>query len=249
MTIVALPAPTPYAGLPEPYAAFTIAGPPVAIVRSQTLISSRASGMLGRSTHCSEIRRRARCLERRAHHADGLVGRPPAGRVRRENHRVLALDRVDRHADRRDVGAGHRNQRRDHACRLRVFDDALLGDLLDDAHALLTERVAKDAEHLRAAARLAAAHAAFVDAHVRQPGRRRLVAAGPRDGAAEPIDRSLVVPLHGPHGVARAREQRPCGRAFLRGNGSGLAGSDCHNLVAVLRSLEYRRIRASRPLG
>jgi hypothetical protein len=52
MTIVALPAPTPYAGLPELYAAFTIAGPPVAIVRSHTLINSRASGMLGRSTHC-----------------------------------------------------------------------------------------------------------------------------------------------------------------------------------------------------
>ena len=31
-----------------------MAGPPVAIVRSQRLISSRASGMLGRSTHCSK---------------------------------------------------------------------------------------------------------------------------------------------------------------------------------------------------
>ena len=40
ITIVALPAPTPYAGLPELYAALTIAGPPVAIVRSQMLISS-----------------------------------------------------------------------------------------------------------------------------------------------------------------------------------------------------------------
>ena len=53
MTIVALPAPTPYAGLPEPYAALTIAGPPVAMVRSHVAISSLASGMLGRSTHCS----------------------------------------------------------------------------------------------------------------------------------------------------------------------------------------------------
>src|SRR5262245_28958954 len=51
MTIVALPAPTPYAGLPELYAALTIAGPPVAIVKSQTDISSLASGMLGVSTH------------------------------------------------------------------------------------------------------------------------------------------------------------------------------------------------------
>ena len=39
--------------MPELYAAFTIAGPPVAIVRSQRRISSFASGMLGRSTHCS----------------------------------------------------------------------------------------------------------------------------------------------------------------------------------------------------
>ena len=51
ITIVALPAPTPYAGLPELYADLTIAGPPVAIVRSQMLINSPASGMLGRTTH------------------------------------------------------------------------------------------------------------------------------------------------------------------------------------------------------
>src|SRR6185295_2494568 len=53
ITIVALPAPTPYAGLPELYAERTIGGPPVAIVRSQLAISSCASGMLGVSMHCS----------------------------------------------------------------------------------------------------------------------------------------------------------------------------------------------------
>src|SRR6187551_21120 len=53
MTIVALPAPTPYAGLPELYAALTIAGPPVAIVRSQLDIRAFASGILGRPTHWS----------------------------------------------------------------------------------------------------------------------------------------------------------------------------------------------------
>src|SRR5262245_48417603 len=52
ITIVAFPAPTPYAGLPELYAALTIAGPPVAMVRSQMDMSSCASGMLGLSTHC-----------------------------------------------------------------------------------------------------------------------------------------------------------------------------------------------------
>src|SRR5437879_1740213 len=51
MTMVALPAPTPYAGLPELYAARTIAGPPVAIVRSQIDIRYSASGILGLSMH------------------------------------------------------------------------------------------------------------------------------------------------------------------------------------------------------
>src|SRR5947209_2941677 len=51
ITIVALPAPTPYAGLPELYAALTIAGPPVAMVRSQIDIRYSARGMLGRSMH------------------------------------------------------------------------------------------------------------------------------------------------------------------------------------------------------
>ena len=66
------------------------------------------------------------------------------------------------------------------------------GDLLDDAHALLPEGIAKDPEDFAAAARLGAAHAAFGDAHCRQPGRGRLVAAGPGDGAAEPIDARLI---------------------------------------------------------
>src|SRR6478609_4492718 len=52
ITMVAFPAPTPYAGLPELYAALTIAGPPVAMVRSQMDINSCASGMLGFSAHC-----------------------------------------------------------------------------------------------------------------------------------------------------------------------------------------------------
>ena len=50
-----------------------------------------------------------------------------------------------------------------------------LGHLFDDAHALLAQRIAEDAEDLGAAGRLAAAHAAFVHAHVREPrGRRSL---------------------------------------------------------------------------
>src|SRR5262249_48317338 len=52
ITIVAFPAPTPYAGLPELYAALTMAGPPVAIVKSQMDMSSCARGMLGFAAHC-----------------------------------------------------------------------------------------------------------------------------------------------------------------------------------------------------
>ena len=76
--------------------------------------------------------RHAQLLQRRAHQANGFVRRLPARGMRREDHRVLALDRVDRDADRRDVRTGDGNQRADHAGGLRVLDDALLGDLLDD---------------------------------------------------------------------------------------------------------------------
>ena len=128
--------------------------------------------------------------------------------MRREDHRVLALDRVDRDADRRDVRAGDRNQRGDHARGLRVLDDALFGKLFDDPHALLTQRVAKDAEHLGAAPGLAAAHAALVHAHVGEARRGRLVAAGPRNGAAQAVDRRLIVVCDGRHRGAGARQQR-----------------------------------------
>ena len=122
------------------------------MVRSQIDISSLASGMLGRSTHCRTSSGTPSSFRAGPHQAHRLVGRLAARRMRREDHRVLALDRVDRDADRRDVGTGDRNERADDAGRLRVLDDALLRNLLDDAHALLAQRVAKDAEHLAAAA-------------------------------------------------------------------------------------------------
>jgi hypothetical protein len=75
MTIVAFPAPTPYAGLPELYAAFTIAGPPVAMVRSAFAIRSLASGILGRSTHCSR--------------SSGAPWRRSASRIRRTTSVVV----------------------------------------------------------------------------------------------------------------------------------------------------------------
>ena len=51
ITIVEFPAPTPYAGVPELYAALTMSRPPVACTRSAWLIRYCAAGMLGRSRH------------------------------------------------------------------------------------------------------------------------------------------------------------------------------------------------------
>src|SRR4030095_7009093 len=126
--------------------------------------------------------------------------------MRREEDRVLALHRVNRDADRRDVWAGDWNQRADHAGGLRVLDDALLGNLLDDAHALLTKRIAKNAEHLRTSSWLAAAHAALIDAHVGEPFGGFRVGRGPANRLAKTIDFLLVVVgnlLHRPAGVGK----------------------------------------------
>ena len=90
----------------------TIAGPPVAIVRSQMLINSLRERNARTLDALQQILRRAEPRQRRTHHAHGLVRRLPAAGMRREDHRVLALDRVDGDADRRHVRARHRNQRR-----------------------------------------------------------------------------------------------------------------------------------------
>src|SRR2546427_377303 len=108
MTIVALPAPTPYAGLPELYAALTIAGPPVAIVRSQMLISSHAGGYRGpwrgvsapgcpsRSRRRSSARagsRLSRCLRPTRLHGRG--DRPLPGRDLRSRALLHAIATAD----------------------------------------------------------------------------------------------------------------------------------------------------------
>ena len=163
--------------------------------------------------------------------------------MRREDHRVLALDRVDRDADRRDVRARHRNQRGDDAGRLRVLDDPLLGNLLDDAHALLPQGVAKNAEHLGAALRLGTAHAALVHAHLRELGRRRLVAARPGDRAAQPIDRRLVVGVDRRHrGLARARAAR---RAMACSSGVIVRAGAVATAMVTVRSGAAARRRTS----
>ena len=95
----------------------------------------------------------------------------------------------------------------------------LLRDLFDHADALLPQRVSKNAEHLRAAARLGDAHAALGDAHARQPRRGGFVGAGPRDRLAQPIDGGLIEPVRDRHRHPGAVAQLP--RRVL------LLGSDC----------------------
>ena len=88
-----------------------------------------------------------------------------------------------------------------------VLDDALLGDLLDNAHALLAKRVAEDAEHLGAPLGLAAAHAAFIDAHVGEPLGAFGVGARPPNRLANAVNLGLVVVGDGGHGAARVGEE------------------------------------------
>src|SRR5207249_9484041 len=93
-----------------------------------------------------------------------------------------------------------------HTGRFRILDDAFFRQILDDADALRAERIAQDAQNLPTTGgyALGAAHPALVDAHTRQPAERLLVRRRPRDGAAQPINRRLVVAIDGPHRGAGA---------------------------------------------
>ena len=131
-----------------------------------------------------QVFRRAGRAERRPHHAHSLVGGLPARWMRRKDHGIFTFDGIDGDPDRCHVRAGHRNQRGDDARRLAVLDDRLFRDLFDDPDALLPESVSKNPEHFPATLRLRAAHAALVDAHLRQLCGGLLVAAGPGHRAA-----------------------------------------------------------------
>src|SRR5690606_34442904 len=98
-----------------------------------------------------QVLRRAELLQYRTQDARDLERRVLAQRMRRENDRVTTLRRIDGHVDHRDERVRHGQNARDHADRLRVLDDAFLGDLFDDADALRAKRVAQNAEDLPAA--------------------------------------------------------------------------------------------------
>ncbi len=162
-----------------------------------------------------EVRRRPQVSERRTHDPDRFVGGLSTRRMRGEDHGVLALDGVDRDANRRDVRTCDGNQRGDHAGRLRIFHEALSVIFFDDAHALLPQRVAQDAEHLGPPARLAAAHAALVDAHVRETLGGGLIGARPCHGLTQPIHARLVPCVDVAHRALCARAKRLHEREFL----------------------------------
>jgi len=156
--------------------------------------------------------------------------------MRREDDRVFAFDRVDRHVDHGDERIGDRQQTRDHADRFRVLDDALFGELFDDADAFGAERIPQNAENLPATGRYAfrAAHPAFLDAHTRQPAEGLFVGRGPCDRLAQPIHRRLVIVTNGLHSGTSAFQKCLCLDLFLVGDCSGHKGiiraatRDCH---------------------
>ena len=147
----------------------------------------------------------------------------PAQGMGRENDGILALHRVDRHVDHGDERVGDGKQACDDPHGLRVLDDALVGQLLDDAYALGAQGVAQDPEDLPAPRRNAfgAAHPAFLDAHPRQPPECLFVGGRPGNRLAQAIDPGLVVVLHGRQGCAGAAEQLERRPFLFLGNDSG----------------------------
>ena len=75
---------------------------------------------------------------------DALVGGLLRARMGAADDDVTGLDGIDHLAGRGQAGVGGGHQRRDHAHRLGILHDALLRDLLDHAHAPLTQAVPQD---------------------------------------------------------------------------------------------------------
>ena len=87
------------------------------------------------------------------------------------------------------------------------------------------KRIAEDAEDLGAAPRLAAAHAALVDAHVGEAFGGVGIGAGPGDRLADAIDPGLVVVGNGRHSAARLSKKSLRQLGFSGGN-----RAYCHDL-------------------
>ncbi len=157
-----------------------------------------------------QIGRRALALQRFAHHAHHLEGGALRAWMRREDHRVEALQRVDAGVRRRELRVGGWNQRGDHAGRLRVLDESTFGNFLNDAGALLAQGIAQHTENLQALALAAFGipQAALFDAHGDDAVERLLVRRRPPQRLAQPVDARLVVAGDRAHGGACARDHR-----------------------------------------
>ncbi len=173
-----------------------------------------------------EVGRRAHGDQRLAHLvADELVGELGA-RVRGDDDRVPALDRVDRLDHRRRLGVGGRRQRADHADRLGDDDDLALGIFLEHADRLVAQYVHQGgaglAEDLEIFA-LVIAEPGLVDGEAGD----LLGDAGARDrpdhGADQRVDLLLAVMLD-----LLLRRARPRDQAGDLGGGLGrfVAGED-----------------------
>src|SRR6185295_16998027 len=90
----------------------------------------------------------------------------------------------------------------------------------------LPQRIAQDADDLGAAAWLAAAHAAFVDAHVGETLGGFGIRGRPADRLADAIDFLLVVTGDLLHRLAGVVEQALGELSFLRGNAAW-----CHEQI------------------
>src|SRR6185436_19755590 len=152
--------------------------------------------------------------------------------MRREDHRVETLQRVDAGIRRSELRVGRRDERGNHTGRLAVLDDALRGEFLNNADALLPQGIAQHAHDLHAllVAPTRLAKPALLDAHHYDPTERPLVGRRPTERLAESIDVPLLVVLDGTHGRARTRHHRidvPDVRAvrIIQGYGHGWVSS------------------------
>ena len=247
--------------MPELYAARTIGWPPVATIRSARAISACDIGMLTLVRHCrmsagAPSRSSASRISRTV--SNDVFFERGCGEKITTSRALIAVDRV---AGGRQVRVGRRHDAGDDARRLAVLDDALLGQLLDDADALLAQRVAQHAADLHPLAHPAhgVAETALLDAHVDQPRERLLVGDRPGHRLAQPVDARLVVGLDDRERLARAREHVVellllfLGDALLRFRSAAISAS---SRVGSMRSQScgarvrmWRNDRASAPKG
>src|SRR5450759_1803931 len=128
--------------------------------------------------------------------------------MRREDDYVTRLDPVDCVAGRGEVRVRRGDYAGDDPGGLAVLDDALFGQFLDYAYALLAERVAQHATNLHSLAHSAyrVAQTTLGNTHLDQSREALLVGDRPGHGLTTAIDPCLIVRLDNRKGFARTLE-------------------------------------------